>query len=232
MVHPVTGEHITSYRKLMNNPSTADIWMTAFGKDFGGMCQGDKKTRTVRTDAIFVMAPNDVPHIPKNQAPTYAKVVVTYPPQKDDPYRIRITAGGNKIYYPGELTTRTADMTTAKLHWNSVLSTLNAKYMCLDIGNFYLSATLDRNEYMKMPLKLFPPWIIEQYDLHNKVVGGFVYLQMRKAVWGLPQAGILRTNSCANASPPTVITNASTRPDFGNILPVRFPSHSLSTIFV
>jgi hypothetical protein len=63
--------------------------------------------------------------------------------------------------------------------------------MCLDIGNFYLSATLDRYEYMKMPLNLFPPWIIAQYDLHNKVVGGFVYLQMRKAVWGLPQAGIL-----------------------------------------
>ena len=37
MVHPVTGEHITSYRKLMNNPATSDVWMTAFGKEFGGM---------------------------------------------------------------------------------------------------------------------------------------------------------------------------------------------------
>ena len=191
MVHPVTGEHITSYRKLMNDPVTSEVWMTAFGKDFGGMCQGDNKTGTKGTDAIFVMDPRDVPNIPKDQPPTYAKVVVAYRPQKDDPYRIRITAGGNKIYYPGELTTRTADMTTAKLHWNSVLSTPSAKYMCLDIGNFYLSATLDRYEYMKMPLNLFPPWIVQQYDLLNKVVGGFVYLQMRKAVWGLPQAGIL-----------------------------------------
>jgi hypothetical protein len=32
---------------------------------------------------------------------------------------------------------------------------------------------------------------VQQYDLLNKIVGGFVYLQMRKAVWGLPQAGIL-----------------------------------------
>ena len=191
MVHPVTGEHITSYRKLMNDPVTSEVWMTAFGKDFGGMCQGDLKTGTKGTDAIFVMEPRDVPNIPKDQPPTYAKVVVAYRPQKDDPYRIRITAGGNKIYYPGELTTRTADMTTAKLHWNSVLSTPGAKYMCLDIGNFYLSATLDRYEYMKMPISLFPPWIVKQYDLSNKVVNGFVYLQMRKAVWGLPQAGIL-----------------------------------------
>jgi hypothetical protein len=133
----------------------------------------------------------DVPNIPKNQPPTYAKVVVTYCPQKENPYQIRITAGGNLINYPGKLTTPTADMTTAKLHWNSVLSTPNACYMCLNIGNFYLSATLDRYEYMKMPISLFPPWTIKQYDLLNKVVKEFVYLQMRKAVWGLSQAGIL-----------------------------------------
>jgi hypothetical protein len=123
MIHPVTGEHITSYRKLMQDPATAEVWMTAFGKDFGGMCQGDDKTNTISTNAIFVMKPKNIPNIPKNQPPTYAKVVVAYHPQKDDPYQIRITAGGNLINYPGELTTRTADMTTAKLHWNSVLST-------------------------------------------------------------------------------------------------------------
>ncbi len=36
MIHPVTGETISSYWKLMNDPATAEIWMTAFGKDFGG----------------------------------------------------------------------------------------------------------------------------------------------------------------------------------------------------
>jgi hypothetical protein len=41
MVHPVTGKHITSYRKLMLDQATSEVWMTAFGKDFGGMCQGD-----------------------------------------------------------------------------------------------------------------------------------------------------------------------------------------------
>jgi hypothetical protein len=64
-------------------------------------------------------------------------------------------------------------------------------FMCLDIGNFYLSATLDRYEYMKMPITLFPPWIIKQCNLLKKVVQGFIYLQMQKAVWGLPQASIL-----------------------------------------
>jgi hypothetical protein len=66
MVHPVTGKQITSYRKLMHDPATSEIWMTAFGKDFGGMCQGDDKTKTMGKDAIFVIDPIDVQNIPKN----------------------------------------------------------------------------------------------------------------------------------------------------------------------
>jgi hypothetical protein len=75
--------------------------------------------------------------------------------------------------------------------WNSVLSTAGAKYMCLDIKNFYLTAPLDRYKYMKMPIGLFPLWIIEQYNLMGHVLNGLVYLEMRWAVWGPPQAGIL-----------------------------------------
>jgi hypothetical protein len=37
MVHPKTGETNNSYKWLMHNPATAEIWQTAFGKDFGGM---------------------------------------------------------------------------------------------------------------------------------------------------------------------------------------------------
>ncbi len=44
MVHPVTGKTISSYCKLMNNPATAEVWQPAFGKDFGGVVQGDNKT--------------------------------------------------------------------------------------------------------------------------------------------------------------------------------------------
>jgi hypothetical protein len=191
MVHPTTGETISSYKRLMHDPVTAETWQTAFGKDFGGMAQGDRKTGQKGTNSIFVMTHDEIKLIPKDRTVTYARVVVDFRPQKADPYRIRITAGGNLINYPGELSTRTADLTTSKLMWNSVLSTAGAKYMCLDIKNFYLSAPLDRYEYMKMPIGLFPSWIIEQYNLMEHVLNGFVYLEMRRAVWGLPQAGIL-----------------------------------------
>jgi hypothetical protein len=44
MVHPVLGKTISSYKWLMKDPTTAEMWQTAFGKDFGGMAQGNQKT--------------------------------------------------------------------------------------------------------------------------------------------------------------------------------------------
>jgi hypothetical protein len=45
-----------------------------------------------------------------------------------------------------------------------------AKYMCLDIKNFYLTAALKYFEYMNIPFAFFPSWIVEQYNLakHQK----------------------------------------------------------------
>ena len=54
--------------------------------------------------------------------------------------------------------------------------------MCLDKGLFYLTADLEYYEYMKMPLNLFPQWIIDQYDLNKNAVNGMVHIETRKAV--------------------------------------------------
>jgi hypothetical protein len=136
MIHPVTGENISSYKPLMNNSATAEIRMMAFGKDFGGMSQGNNKTSQKGTNAImFVMLPSNTPNIPKDRVVTYARVVVNHCPQKADPNQIQITASGNLIHYPSKLTTWTANIMIAELLWNSVLSMPGAKYMTLDIKN-------------------------------------------------------------------------------------------------
>jgi hypothetical protein len=191
MVHPTMGKTISSYRKLMHNTATSEVWQMAFGKDFGGMVQGNDNRGQKGTNSIFVMTHYKIKCIPPNQTVTYACVVVDFYPQKADPHQIRISAGGNLIDYPGELLTWTADLTTSKLMWNSVLSTEGAKYMCLDIKNVFLTAPLDRFEYMKMPITLFPNRTIKQYNLLEHVKYGFIYLEMQRAVWGLSQAGIL-----------------------------------------
>ena len=48
------------------------------------------------------------------------------------------------------------------------------------------------NRYdMKFPITMFPLHIIEQYNLMKHVIDGFIYVEIRKVIYGLPQAGIL-----------------------------------------
>ena len=52
-------------------------------------------------------------------------------------------------------------------------------------------AKLEFYKYMTTPLAYFPPLIVEQYNLNLHALNGKVHLELQRAVWGLPQAGIL-----------------------------------------
>jgi hypothetical protein len=163
----------------MHDPATAKVWQTAFGKDFGRMAQGCNKTGQKGTNTIFVMTHDEICHaLAAKKFYTYANPVVDYRPQKDNPHRICITAGGNLIMHDGDVSICMADIGTAKLHWNSVISTKGAKYMYLDIKNFYLTASLEYFEYMRIPLLLFPAWRVEQYNLTKLALDGWVHIEM------------------------------------------------------
>ena len=110
-------------------------------------------------------------------------------PQKAETCRIRLTVRGNLIHFPGDVTTPTAYLIMAKLIFNSVLSTKNAKFICADIAKFYLNNPMKIYEYMKLPLDIIPEEIIQQYNLRNLAHKGFVYMEIQKGMHGLPQAG-------------------------------------------
>ena len=59
---------------------------------------------------------------PKDITETNVKSVCEIRPQKIETRRTRLTAGGNIIYYPGEISTPTSDLTKMKLHVNSAIS--------------------------------------------------------------------------------------------------------------
>jgi hypothetical protein len=123
MVHPITGRIISRHKKLMHSPATAEVWQTAFEKDFRGMAQGCNKTGQNGTNAIFLMMHDKIRHaLVAKKFFTYANQVVDYCPQKDDSHQIQIMAGGNLINYGGDASVRTANLDTAKLHWNFVVS--------------------------------------------------------------------------------------------------------------
>ena len=117
------------------------------------------------TNTIKFMTQEEIKNIPSDRTVTYARTVVDYWADKDDPNRVCITVGGNAIEYPGEIATRTADLMTTKVLWDSVISTRNAQYMCADVKNFYLCTPLEKYEYMRMPINLIPQDFINLYDL-------------------------------------------------------------------
>ena len=73
--------------------------------------------------------------------------------------------------YTGQTFTPTADVTTFKILENSVISNTNAKFIDADIKHFYLNKIMNDPEYMLIPLKCFPPDIIEQFDLKKRKTG-------------------------------------------------------------
>ena len=94
--------------------------------------------------------------------------------------------------YPGDVSTPTADMLTAKIMANSVISDPDARWLGLDLKNFYLNNVLKRFEYARIPYRLIPIEIIIQYKLDELITpDGFVYFEVRKGMYGLPQAGLI-----------------------------------------
>jgi hypothetical protein len=79
MVHPTTGETITSYKCLMHNLAMADVWQTAFGKDFGGMAQGNNKTCQKGTNSVSIMTWKEIDTAKaKGVKWTYTRIVVDF----------------------------------------------------------------------------------------------------------------------------------------------------------
>jgi hypothetical protein len=94
-------------------------------------------------------------------------------------------------HYSSDVATSTADITTFKILINSTLSTKDAAMMMMDIKNYYLGTPLPRFEYMKLLLSRFPEEIVQKYNLSALAVDGWVYIEIRKGIYGMKQAGLL-----------------------------------------
>ena len=181
-INPDTGK-IAEYRKLSNSSDGA-IWINSNCEEIGRLAQGYGTIKGTNTIPFIWRSA-----IPRGRKAAYLRVVSAFRPEKAKPYRIRWTVGGDKIDYPFEVSTKTADLTTAKLLFNSVLSTPEARFFGIDLKDFYLGTPMDRYEYMRVPIWMLPEAIIEQYQLTPLFDDGFVYVEIRRGMYGLPQAG-------------------------------------------
>ena len=131
-----TGK-ILGYRDLVK--IDAPVWTNSMCNELGRLSQGWKEQ--VGTDTMDFIFHKDKP---KYRRATYVRVVCDIGPQKIKTHRTRLTAGGNFIDYPGEVSTSTSDLTTMKLHVNSSVSDVKSRYICMDVKDFYLKNQMDR----------------------------------------------------------------------------------------
>ena len=67
--------------------------------------------------------------------------------KKDELRRTGLTVGGNLINYLGTVTIITAGMDIAKFLKSSTISTKNARFMGLNIGDIYPGTIMERFKY-------------------------------------------------------------------------------------
>ncbi len=181
---------LLKYRKLITHPKHCEVWMHSSTNKFGRLAQG-VGGRIKGTDTIFFICKHQVPE-DRWKDVTYTKFVCELKPNKAKVHRTQLTVGGDKVHYPGDIGTPTADLTLVKMHINSVVSTLGVQYMTLEVKNFYLNMPMVRYEYVRIKIDDIPDKIIVEYNLRDKVSNnGHIYVEIQKGMYGLPQAGIL-----------------------------------------
>jgi hypothetical protein len=185
VVHPITGKE-KEYMTLMKDPRLQPLWKRGFGNKVRRLFQGIHDIP--ETDKCFFIK---LTNIPKDRQITYGKIFCDYKPHKQEKERVRLTVGGDRLDYSGDVATSTADITTFKILIISTLSTADAAMMMMDIKNNYLGTPLLWFEYMQMLLSLFPEEIVEKYNLDALAVDGWVYIEIRKGMYGLKHAGLL-----------------------------------------
>ncbi len=99
---------------------------------------------------------------------------------------------GDRVHYPGNAGTPTANLLTVKILINSIISTPGAKFMTMDIKDFYLNIPMARYKYIQLRITDMLEDVIEHYNHRDKATpDGYIYCEIQKGMYGLPQAGII-----------------------------------------
>ena len=158
-----TGK-MMEYRQLLRKPETKKAWSHSSANEYGRLANGIGGRIANPTNTIEFISKTEVPQ-DRFKDVTYVKFVCNERPQKKEVNRTRMVMGGNRINFPGEVGTPTADLLLVKILFNSVVSTPGAKFMTMDIKDFYLCTPLARREYAKLCLSDIPEEVIAEYGL-------------------------------------------------------------------
>ena len=126
-----------------------------------------RRTNKNPTYNIAFITRKEMPHDRRKDA-TYRQFMCSVRPEKRENNRTIFNVCGDKIDYPGEVATPPVYMLVAKIIFNSIISTKEARFMTIDISNFYLMTPLKRPEYIRINVRDIPDEIIKEYKLKEK----------------------------------------------------------------
>ena len=140
-------------------------------------------------------------------------VVCEVKPHNEDPNHTRITVAGSQICYPGDISTPTSSLNLVKLIINSVMARRNARFVSFDLKNFYLQTPMERSKYVRIKFSDIPQEFIEKYDLTKAAQNGWIYFEILRGCYGLPQSGRLANYPLCTRLEKAGYYEASTTPD-------------------
>jgi hypothetical protein len=197
-VPPTAGKQ-GSLKKLLQG-ADSPIWTKSLATEWGRLLpHGLGLTRpplerVTGTGTIFFIKKSAVP---QGRKVTYANFVCNIRPQKTETHRVRMTAGGDKLDYPGDPSSPTVSMLDAKIHINSTISDAKngARHLGLDIKNYFLGTPMTYYQYIRVPQWVIPQevWDDPRYSIHV-ADDGYVYLEVRRGMYGLKEAAIIAFN--------------------------------------
>jgi hypothetical protein len=172
VLDPETSKFLENCQ-LHQDPHYKTAWDTSYANKLGRLCQGigsgsaPTGQQAADTNTFYIIDYKDIPSH-KCKEICHTMVVCEVCPEKDDPDRTRITIGGNRICYPGNVGTNTASLELVKLLLNSVLFRKGAWFSTIVLKNFYLDTPMPDPEYVRIKLFDIPDEFIKEYNLSGQ----------------------------------------------------------------
>ena len=180
--------------KLLNEDK--HTWERSLSNELGRLTQGIGNIQG--NDAMDFIKHTMVP---KHKKVAYANMVCDIRPTKAEKYRVRLTIGGDILEYLGDASSPAASLMETKLMLNSVISDAHrgAKFLSIDIKDYFLQSFLSEPEYLRIHSKYFFEDIKKRYNIEHLIApDGYVYCKVKRGLYGLKQAARLARDQLVN----------------------------------
>ena len=168
----------------------SSTWWTALANELCRLTNGVhgrvRATNTIR----FILRSE----IPSDIQITYADFICGYRPHKSEPYRIRLTVGGDLLDCLDDTSSPAESLLETKVLLKSTIldAHLGARFMTMDLKDFFLATSMARTEYMRIYSKYFPPETKAIYKIDSLIDSdAYVYVDINKGIYGLNRAAVI-----------------------------------------